>query len=76
MALKGCDTEEHNVPKPTGNFKKETCTKALTNLGFFPTEFLALFTPEKQARNLNTEEGGQGVGGVCVCIYISQKKIS
>lgn len=29
MALKGCDTEEHNVPKPTGNFKKETCTKAL-----------------------------------------------
>lgn len=37
---------------------------------FFPTEFLALFTPEKQARNLNSEEGGQGVGGVYISISI------
>lgn len=32
MALKGCDAQEHNVLKPTGNLKKETHTKALTNL--------------------------------------------
>jgi len=30
---------------------------------FLPTEFLALFTPEKQVSNLNTE-GGQRVGGL------------
>lgn len=62
MALKGCDTEEHNMPKPTGNFKKETCTKALKKIVFLLTQFLALFTSEKQARNLNSErESGRSI---------------
>lgn len=63
MAPKGYDTGEHNVPKPTGNFKTGTCTKALTNLFFSPLGFLALFTGEKQASSLNAE-GEQEVGRV------------
>lgn len=66
MALKGCDTEEHNVPKPTGNLKKETCTKGSNKFVFLPTEFLALFTPEKQVSDLNTVEGGQGLGEIYI----------
>lgn len=65
MDLKGCDIEEHNVPKPTGNLKKETCTKALTNLFFFPLSFLhySLQKKRKTSQKFNTKKGGQGAGG-------------
>lgn len=51
MALKGCDVQEHNVLKPTGNVKKETCTKALTNLYcFFPNWVSCIIHSKKKKK--------------------------